>query len=167
MYSVCSAVGWRSFERWLARATVRLLANLRRANKAVIPAVCVPPIAREQARVRAHPLEIGIQRADQRASSPPQNRHSPGRKSSSAPSDFGTLRPLRRDGRSARGVYYSRRCARFLPQTFRCDRVGCEHEDERMGSLDCPVDVFPCVPGGLPNPPGFLITTLQFLVQPG
>jgi hypothetical protein len=62
------------------------------------------------------------------------------------------------------------RCVRdFLAAHLRCDRIGCKHKDERMGSLDCPVDRFlPCVSGRNPFSidPGFPVTTLQFFVQP-
>jgi hypothetical protein len=41
----------------------------------------------------------------------------------------------------------------FLAADLRRYRIGCEHEDERMGSLDCPVDrSLPCVSGRNPFP---------------
>jgi hypothetical protein len=138
-------------------------------DKAVIPAVCVPLNGSgEQTRVRAHPGQIGIERADQLTSSflkivtvPEENpvQLSEGFR-------YPVSRYIAMDDRHE--AFVIGRCVRDFPAAdLRCDRIGCEHEDECMGGLDCSVDRFlPCVSGRNPFPidPGFPITTLQFLI---
>src|SRR5262249_25665975 len=118
----------------------------------------------ERSRVDAHPLEIRIERANQLTSSflkiVTVSEENPIQFSKGFRHPFGSHVAM--DNRHEALVICH--CVRDFPATdLRCDRIGREHEDERMGSLDCPVDrFFPCVSWRNPFPihPGFPITTL-------
>ena len=119
--------------------------------------------------MRAHPSEIGIERADQLVSRlvkivtrPEEN---PVQLSERFRNRVGHDIAM---GERHEAFIIGRRVRDLLTADLRCDRIGCEHEDERIGSLDRPVDrFFPCVSGRNPFPinPRFAIATLQFLVQ--
>src|SRR5947208_2165246 len=170
MYSVCSAVGWRSF--W-APACASYSSAARKSSPRKTKLLFLPfashSIARVSRRVCARTHLRSVSSARIRVSvASSKSSLSRQKIQFSSPSDFGTPvgRYIAMDDRHE--AFIVGRCVRdFLAAHLRSDRIRCEHEDERMGSFDCPVDRFlPCVSGRNPFPiyPCFPITTLHFLV---